>query len=82
MPFSPKSIWPSSLRSSKAVPDRLDGARGRPFTVKVSPAAVMGLAVVLRANAPAPLTLIVLPPGLEAVPRSAVPPVTSTAAWL
>jgi hypothetical protein len=41
----------------------------------------MGVPVASRANAPGPLRLIVLPPGLAAVPRSTEPPVTLTATW-
>ena len=43
---------------------------------------IIGVAVVSRKNPPGPLTLMVLPPGSAAVPRSTVPPVTWTATWL
>ena len=50
-----------------------------PLNSKASPTATMGLPVVLRMNAPLSLTLMVLPPGSEAVPRSSAPPVMEMA---
>ena len=44
IPCSPKSTWPSSLKSAKTMPERLDGARATPLTVNVSPIAETGLA--------------------------------------
>src|SRR5206468_1444014 len=55
--------------------------RANPLIVNVSPTAETGLPLALWTSSPAPLTLIVFPPGLAVVPRSTEPPVIQMAAW-
>ncbi len=58
---------------------RREAGSGLPLLSKVSPTAETEPAVVVCTSWPDPLTFRVLPPGLAAVPRSTVPPVTETA---
>ena len=60
---------------------RSDVGSGAPLTSSVLPVSGMVLDVVLWTSSLVPFMLIVLPPGLAAVPRSTDPPATRMAGW-